>query len=164
MTGQGLCKEERLHSLRRIRNLFGCGESGFVYPYRYLWTVYESGSEQLPLGYSGETAPETRTRVKARRSSRRAEIEAPRPVSVESGVSMMVSVPKKHHKRANKRNLLRRRTKEALRLNKDGINIVAASHGRVVDIALVVATKDIFDYKTAENGVRKILATIGKAV
>lgn len=163
MTGQGLCKEERLHSMRRIKNLFGCGESGFVYPYRYLWTVYESGPEQLPLGHSGAVAAGTGPRAKSGRS-RRMEFEAPRPVSVGSGVSMMVSVPKRHHKRANKRNLLRRRTKEALRLNKDEINIVAADLGRMVDIALVVATKDMFDYKTAENGVRKILATIGKAV
>ena len=123
MTGQGLCKDERLHSLRRIRNLFGFGESGFVYPYRYTWTVYESGPQQLPLGSGGRIEPKSEpraksgTRAKSGRSARRVAAESPSPVSVESGVSMMVSVPKKHHKRANKRNLLRRRTKEALRLD-----------------------------------------------
>lgn len=159
MTEQGLCKEERLHSLRRIGNLFACGESGFAYPYRYIWTVYEPGSERLPAGCRVDPAGGSAGRKRGRGSA-----PQPRPVDVECGVSVMVTVPKRNHKRANKRNLLRRRTKEALRLNKAELSHSAAARGKAVDIAFIVAVKDLFDYKTAEHGVRKILETIGKAL
>ena len=74
-----LPRAERLRTLGAIRRLFESGESGFVYPFRYVWFA-----------------------------------EADEIASVE----VLFSVPKKFHKRANKRNLLRRRTKEAYRLQK----------------------------------------------
>ena len=48
---------------------------------------------------------------------------------------VLFSVPKKFHKRANKRNLLRRRTKEAYRLQK-GI-LARTGRGTNLDIALI---------------------------
>ena len=72
-------RAERLRTLGAIRRLFESGESGFVYPFRYVWFA-----------------------------------EADDRMSAE----VLFSVPKKFHKRANRRNLLRRRAKEAYRLNK----------------------------------------------
>ena len=70
---------------------------------------------------------------------------------------VLFSVPKKFHKRANKRNLLRRRMREAYRLNKSLL-----TEGGVcgADLALVYSVKDIADYKRIENAVRKIMSQI----
>lgn len=68
--GYSLPRNERLRSLKAIRRLFSEGQSGFVYPFRYL-------------------SLEERTESEA------------------GGLEVMFSVPKKFHKRANKRNLLK---------------------------------------------------------
>lgn len=72
-------------------------------------------------------------------------------------VEVLFSVPKRNHKRANKRNLLRRRTKEAYRLNKSSLWSVTMERGVAVDIALVYSSKEVLPYKTIENAVRRIL-------
>ena len=59
-------------------------------------------------------------------------------------VEVMFSVPKKNHKRANVRNLLRRRTKEAYRLNKSLLHDCGKLAS--VDMALIyssIASTDI---------------------
>lgn len=72
-------------------------------------------------------------------------------------VEVLFSVPKRNHKRANKRNLLRRRTKEAYRLNKSSLWSVTTERGVAVDMALVYSSKEVLPYKTIENAVRRIL-------
>jgi ribonuclease P protein component len=62
---------ERLRSLGAVRRMFESGESGFIFPFRYVWFAE---ADEIP------------------------------------SVEVLFSVPKKFHKRANKRNLLRRRT------------------------------------------------------
>ncbi|HJI19998.1 MAG: ribonuclease P protein component [Alistipes sp.] len=74
------------------------------------------------------------------------------------GAEVLFSVPKKFHKRANKRNLLRRRTKEAYRLHKA---LLREGEPRVaIDLALIYAAREITDYKTIEHAVRRILERI----
>ena len=75
-----------------------------------------------------------------------------------AGVEVMFSVPKKFHKRANKRNLLKRRTREAYRLNGEVLRAKCESQG--VDLALVYSSKDILSYKTIENAVERILGQV----
>ena len=75
-------------------------------------------------------------------------------------VEVLFSVPKRFHKRANKRNLLRRRTKEAYRLNKGQMWSTATEQGIAVDMALVYSSKEILPYKTIENAVRRIMAEV----
>lgn len=70
---------------------------------------------------------------------------------------ILFSVPKKYHKRANKRNLLRRRTKEAYRLNKE---LLAAGCTRPLDLALVYSGREVADYRRIEHAVRKILEQV----
>lgn len=72
-------------------------------------------------------------------------------------VEVLFSVPKRNHKRANKRNLLRRRTKEAYRLNKSSLWSVTTERGVAVDMALVYSSKEVLPYKTIENAVQRIL-------
>lgn len=77
-------------------------------------------------------------------------------------VSVLFSVPKRQFKRAVKRNLLKRRMREAYRLNKKAITTAAADKGKHVSIALIYSSKEIYDYNTIENGIRRILVEIGK--
>ena len=81
--------------------------------------------------------------------------------STSPSVEVLFSVPKRYHKRANKRNILRRRTKEAYRLNKATLTAIAQERGLEVDIALVYSTKEILPYKTIEYAICKILNEVG---
>lgn len=81
--------------------------------------------------------------------------------SASPSVEVLFSVPKRYHKRANKRNILRRRTKEAYRLNKSSLAAIAQEKGLALDIALIYSTKERLPYKTIEYAICKILAEIG---
>ena len=119
MSDHSLPRTERLRSLGAVRRLFQSGESGFVFPFRYVW--YAEADEL-------------------------------------SSVEVLFSVPKKFHKRANKRNLLRRRTKEAYRLQK-GI-LARTGRGTNLDIALIYSSKEVLPYKHIEHAVRRILEAV----
>ena len=80
--------------------------------------------------------------------------------STTPSVEVLFSVPKRNHKRANKRNTLKRRMREAYRLNNDALHAAIKEHGADVDIAFVYSTKDLLPYKTIENAIRKILAEV----
>ena len=115
-----LPRTERLRSLGAVRRLFECGESGFVFPFRYVWYA----------------EPDT-----------------------EPSVEVLFTVPKKFHKRANRRNLLRRRTKEAYRLQKQIVRNGATVN---LDLALIYSSKEVLPYKVIANAVRKILEHVAE--
>lgn len=118
MPDRSLPRTERLRSLGAVRRLFESGESGFIYPFRYVWFA--------------------------------------EPDLVQS-VEVLFSVPKKFHKRANRRNLLRRRTKEAYRLQK---NLLRADARVNLDLALIYSSKEVVSYKTIAHAVRRILESV----
>lgn len=118
MPDRSLPRTERLRSLGAVRRLFESGESGFIYPFRYVWFA--------------------------------------EPDLVQS-VEVLFSVPKKFHKRANRRNLLRRRTKEAYRLQK---NLLRADTPVNLDLALIYSSKEVVSYKTIAHAVRRILESV----
>ena len=118
MPDRSLPRTERLRSLGAVRRLFESGESGFIYPFRYVWFA--------------------------------------EPDLVQS-VEVLFSVPKKFHKRANRRNLLRRRTKEAYRLQK---NLLRADAPVNLDLALIYSSKEVVSYKTIAHAVRLILESV----
>lgn len=135
MSEQTLTRAERLRSLKVIRRLFEEGRSGFVYPFRYLWLAAEDeGATEIDKVSTTEV--------------------------VSGGVEVLFSVPKRFLKRANKRNLVRRRAKEAYRLGKG--EIVAAAGKRKVRIALVYSTKKIHEYRTINNAIERILGEISR--
>lgn len=70
------------------------------------------------------------------------------------GSRMMVSVPKRCFKRAVKRNLLKRRVREAFRLNRHMLG--SAEY----DIFFVYLSKEPADYATIESRVREIFQHI----
>ncbi len=75
--------------MKAIRRMFGEGQGGFVYPFRYVFVVGRDGAMKDAV-----------------------------PMS-DGSIEMLFSVPKKFHKRANRRNLLKRRTREAYRLGRE---------------------------------------------
>lgn len=119
MADYSLKREERLRSLGAIRRLFAEGESGFVFPLRYMWYA------------EADTAP---------------------------SVEVLFSVPKRYHKRANRRNLVRRRTKEAYRLQKKTLSLHLKEHN--LDLALIYSTSEVVPYKKIAHAVRRILEQI----
>lgn len=78
-----------------------------------------------------------------------------------SSVAVLVSVPKKLFRRAVKRNLLKRRIREAFRLNK--ALLAGAAEGRSIRIAFVYADKELRDAATVAAGVRRALTAISAA-
>lgn len=118
MSTHSLPRNERLRSLGAVRRLFDDGESGFIFPFRYVWFA----------------EPDT-----------------------ERSVEILFSVPKKFHKRANRRNLLRRRTKEAYRLQKQ---IITEGGEQNLDIALIYSSKEVLSAKSISHAVRRILETV----
>lgn len=118
MPDRSLPRTERLRSLGAVRRLFESGESGFVFPFRYVWFA--------------------------------------EPDTLQS-VEVLFSVPKKFHKRANRRNLLRRRTKESYRLQKQLLHDGTPVN---LDLALIYSSKEVLSYKTIDNAVRRILDSV----
>ncbi|MBR3793920.1 MAG: ribonuclease P protein component [Alistipes sp.] len=84
--------------------------------------------------------------------------------SDERAVQAMFSVPKKFHKRANRRNLHKRRMREAYRLGRDGICERLRQSGKHLQIAFIYSTKECHSYKTISNAVQRILEQVSKAV
>ena len=84
--------------------------------------------------------------------------------SGERAVQAMFSVPKKFHKRANRRNLHKRRMREAYRLGRDGICERLRQSGKHLQIAFIYSTKECHSYKTISNAVQRILEQVSKAV
>lgn len=75
---------------------------------------------------------------------------------------IVVSVPKKCFRRAVKRNLLKRRIREAYRLNKNLLPVNAEKGG--TDIIFIYRTKDILDFDTIVLSVRNILESLAAKV
>ena len=132
MLDNTLSRAERLRSLSAIRRLFGEGKSGFVYPFRYNFLLH--------------TDAEPATDDSVKHSS--------------EVVKVMFSVPKRFHKRANKRNVLKRRTREAYRLNRELLTLTEETGA--IELALIYSTKEIHDYKTIENAVKRVLQRVAQ--
>lgn len=161
MTAQTLTRTERLRSLKVIRRLFEEGRSGFVYPFRYIWLKEESAENvEVAAGEGASVGVAEGSAGTVSASSVSGEGASVGSDAVAGGVEVMFSVPKRFLKRANKRNLVRRRTKESYRLNKTILTEVVGD--RRVRIALVYSTKKIHEYKTINNAVERILGEIGR--
>ena len=81
-----------------------------------------------------------------------------------SSAAMFVSVPKKKFKRAVKRNLIRRRTKEAYRLNKNIIISDLKEKNQHISIAFIYLDKEIKNYKEIEKGMKDLLLRLKNKV
>ena len=84
----------------------------------------------------------------------------------ECGIEAMFSVPKKFHKRANKRNLLKRRTREAFRQSaeREVLRQRVKERSCAVNLAFIYSTKEVHSYKTINNAVQRILGQISEGL
>ena len=73
---------------------------------------------------------------------------------------VLIWAPKSLFKHAVDRNHMRRLMREAYRLNKSLLHDCGKL--ATVDMALIYSSKEVVDYKTIENAVRKILATVAE--
>lgn len=168
MSDHTLPRQERLRSLKAIRRLFGEGHSGFAYPVRYVYLLEgpQQGAQQE--GQPGprqeqEGASQGMLLQEEQRGEQVSEEGVIAP-SDERYVQAMFSVPKKFHKRANRRNLHKRRMREAYRLGRDGICERLRQSGKHLQIAFIYSTKECHSYKTISNAVQRILEQVSKAV
>ncbi len=137
-------RSERLRSLGAVRRLFTEGQGGFVYPFRYMYYV---------------TRPEVPETASPSEEGLPGEGRGAEPC-LAGDIEVLFSVPKKFHKRANRRNLLKRRTREAYRLNRDALRDALRDRGVEVDVALVYSVKECQSYKNIEHAVQRILERI----
>ncbi len=77
----------------------------------------------------------------------------------ETEAEILFSTPKKFLKRANKRNKVRRRMREAYRLNKVILNNGEPRH---LQVAIIYSSKEVLDFKIIENATKRILESICK--
>ena len=75
-------------------------------------------------------------------------------------LSILVSVPKKRFKRAVKRNILKRRIREAYRLNKQTINEKINGKEIQIHIAFNYISNDVLDYAAIEKKMKLSLQKI----
>ena len=81
-------------------------------------------------------------------------------LETDSPTAILVSIPKKLHKRAVRRNLLKRRTRESYRQCKHILTDALAQKGLAAHIAFIYTSKEILDYRTIDHAVHKILETV----
>lgn len=137
MKPNSLSRQERLKSRKEINELLLKGKSTFGFPFKAVYHIYNRVEE-----LSGESSPITSNAISW---------DTPK---------IMVSVPKKNFKRAVMRNLLKRRTREAYRLNKQ---ILSLQPGLVVNILFVYVAKSELPYAAMEKAVCNILGRIKEA-
>lgn len=146
-----LPRAERLRSLKAIRRMFDEGHSGFVYPFRYVSLVERADAEMADTEKANAESPDVEMTA------------AVETIDAESRrVEVMLSVPKKFHKRANRRNLLKRRMREAYRLHREPLRERLQQQGATLRVALIYSTKECHTYKTISYAVQRILEQISQ--
>ncbi len=88
--------------------------------------------------------------------------ELPEHIIQESSAAMFVSVPKKKFKRAVKRNLIRRRVKEAYRLNKSSLLDVLHEQDKRIAFAILYLEREIRPYELIEEKMKELQAQLIK--
>ena len=134
-----LRKGERLCSKKLIDTLFGTGGSHAMTAFP-LKAVYRLIDNKIETSVSKEAI-------------------------VESNVQVLVSVPKKHFKRAVKRNRVKRQVREAYRKHKSFVTLrVNEQTDKHLLIAFIWLSNELMDSVTIEQRVSNLLQRIGERI
>ncbi len=134
-----LRKEERLCSKKLIDTLFGTGGSHAMtaYPLKAVYRLIDCKSET----------------------------SASEEAVIELKVQVLVSVPKKHFKRAVKRNRVKRQVREAYRKHKSFVTLrVNEQTDKQLLIAFIWLSNELMDSVTIEQRVSNLLQRIGERI
>lgn len=77
-------------------------------------------------------------------------------------IKVLISVPKRNFKRANKRNRIKRLIRETYRLNAGELKSSVTSES--IDVAFLFLAKEMPTYVEVEKGMNKALLTLHKAI
>lgn len=75
-------------------------------------------------------------------------------------VAMAVSVPKRLFRKAVDRNLIKRRIREAYRVNKTGLYEGLTGKGKTIDLVIQYQIQEIASFKTIEGGLVQGIKTL----
>lgn len=75
-------------------------------------------------------------------------------------VRVLVSVPKRHFRRAVDRNLMRRRLREAWRRNREPLQALLREKGMHADLVLIWTDTEIKPYDIAEKAIMGVIAKV----
>lgn len=139
-------RAERLSSVKDIESLFRQGEAFLAYPIRCVWCWGE------PLNAEGQVADSGVEQLGG---------------SVKTVCRVMVSAPKRNHKKAVTRNLLKRRMRESYRLNKGAICdslSIKKSHCLELHLSFGYVAKEVADYATIEQSIKKCIEKVSQKI
>ncbi len=144
-------KGERLHHKAFVSRLFALGKSEYAYPLRMIYLV--------------ESAALKASAVKSRHVEGSSPEEVLRLMRTDR-VQFMVTVPKKKQHKAVDRVLLRRRIREAWRLNRNPLRRLLASAPEPLTLTVAVnyVSSEIKPYSKIEEKMRKLLDSLSEKV
>lgn len=133
-------KEEKLRLKTLVQGVFENGTTLYDFPLRL--TCRALSEEELESSFKCATPPGI------------------------GAVQMLITVPKKKRRRAVDRVLMRRRIREAYRLNRNNLKQVVTTNNRIrtLSLAFIYIHNDNIEYATVEKKMRRLLAKVTEKV
>lgn len=133
-------KNEKLKSRKAIEELFRAGSSLSSPPFRLIYRMVNHTTSPPFRRNTSKISPGT------------------------FPVLMTVAVPKKLIRKAAHRNLLKRKTREAYRLNKSSICDLAIEKNRHYELLFLYQANEIVDYSIIRNSIQALLFRLAEKI